>query len=158
MRIKLRGASDLEKEYAIDVVNFCCSLLMSKRLQENLDITVKFIPGLFEASRQCGNCIWEDDYVRPKEFTIEIDPTQDKRTIIETLCHELVHVKQFATGEMRDLQSDTDIVNWKGKRYNRTKYHYFDLPWEIDAHGREVGLFVRWAESRKLGHLQWTQV
>jgi hypothetical protein len=74
------------------------------------------------------------------------------------LCHELVHVKQFATGEMRDLQSDTDIVNWKGKRYNRTKYHYFDLPWEIDAHGREVGLFVRWAESRNLGHLQWTQV
>ena len=61
MRIKLRGASDFEKEYAIDVVNFCCSLLMSKRLQENLDITVKFIPFAAKVVRlRSFNCLLVD--------------------------------------------------------------------------------------------------
>jgi len=158
MKVKLKNATEFEKQHATDVVKFCCSMLMSKRLYEKLEITVNFVPGLHEASLNCGNCVWEDDFVRPKEFTIEIDSAQDKRTIIETICHELVHVKQFATGEMRDLMSDVNLVNWQGKRYDRRKLHYFDLPWEIDAHGREVGLFVRWAESRQLGHLPWTQV
>jgi hypothetical protein len=35
---------------------------------------------------------------------------------------------------------------------------YYDLPWEIEAYGREVGLFVRWAEKNKLAGQEWTQV
>ena len=27
---------------------------------------------------------------------------------------------------------------------------YWDLPWEIEAHGREVGLFIRYCEENKL--------
>ena len=37
------------------------------------------------------------------------------------------------------------------------KDDYFERPWEIEAHGRELGLFVRWAEANQLGHLKWTQ-
>jgi hypothetical protein len=45
-----------------------------------------------------------------------------------------------------------------GKTYNPEKTSYWDLPWEIEAHGRETGLFIRWAEKEHLGHLKWTQM
>ena len=45
-----------------------------------------------------------------------------------------------------------------GKTYNPTKIDYWDLPWEIEAHGREVGLFVRYCEANKLGGQKWTQI
>ena len=67
----------------------------------------------------------------------------------------MVHVKQFAKGEMRDL-SGAEKVSWNGERYDLSADEYFDRPWEIEAHGRELGLFIRWAEKNKLGHLKWT--
>ena len=73
----------------------------------------------------------------------------------ESMCHEMVHVKQFAKGEMRDL-SGAEKVSWNGERYDLSADEYFDRPWEIEAHGRELGLFIRWAEKNKLGHLKWT--
>ena len=47
-------------------------------------------------------------------------------------------------------------VRWKGSDYTREATDYYDLPWEIEAHGRECGLFIQWAENHKLGHLKWT--
>jgi len=63
-----------------------------------------------------------------------------------------VHVKQYARRELHPVH-DT----WCGKTYNPKKVSYWDLPWEIEAHGREVGLFVRWAEENNLGSQNWTQ-
>jgi hypothetical protein len=45
-----------------------------------------------------------------------------------------------------------------GKTVNPEKVSYWDLPWEIEAHGRELGLFVRWAEKEGLADKKWTQV
>ena len=41
--------------------------------------------------------------------------------------------------------------------YYKDGIDYWDEPWEIEAHGRETGLFVRWAEKHKLGKRKWTQ-
>ena len=58
--------------------------------------------------------------------------------------------------EMRDL-AGAERVSYNGKKYELDKDDYFERPWEIEAHGRELGLFVRWAEANQLGHLKWTQ-
>ena len=63
----------------------------------------------------------------------------------------MVHVKQYAR---KELKQDYD---WLGKTYSPKKVSYWDQPWEIEAHGRETGLFVRWAEANKLGNKKWTQ-
>jgi hypothetical protein len=34
---------------------------------------------------------------------------------------------------------------------------YWDRPHEIEAHGRETGLFIRWCEQEGLGHMKWTR-
>jgi len=47
---------------------------------------------------------------------------------------------------------------WLGKTINPKKVSYWDLPWEIEAHGREVGLFVRYCEENKLGKYKWTNM
>jgi hypothetical protein len=72
---------------------------------------------------------------------------------LETVAHEMVHVKQYARRELHPVYN-----MWCGKTYNPEKVSYWDLPWEIEAHGREVGLFIRWTEENKLGHLKWTQM
>ena len=38
---------------------------------------------------------------------------------METICHEMVHVKQFARGEMKDIMSSASKVRWKGSDYTR---------------------------------------
>jgi hypothetical protein len=64
----------------------------------------------------------------------------------------MVHVKQYAR---RELHPADDV--WMGKTYNPKKISYWDLPWEIEAHGREIGLFIRYCETHKLSKYKWTQ-
>ena len=41
---------------------------------------------------------------------------------------------------------------------NHSNYEYWDKPSEIEAHGREVGLFITWAEQNNVAHKKWTQI
>jgi hypothetical protein len=75
---------------------------------------------------------------------------------MESIAHEMVHLKQYAVGEMRDTDHH-NIVRWKKKSIDLTKWQYWDRPWEIEAHGKELGLFIRWAEHNDLSKESWTQ-
>jgi len=77
------------------------------------------------------------------EYEIDVKRTLDMRTMLTTLAHELIHVKQYQQGELtQDNEQGID---------------YWDRPSEIEAHGRETGLFIRWCEQERLGHLKWTR-
>jgi len=97
-----------------------------------------------------GYCLELDNN---RTFEIEVDRSLTLRKMLETVAHEMVHVKQYARNELSPYGSI-----WCGKTYNPKKVSYWDLPWEIEAHGRETGLFVRWAEKENLGNLKWTQL
>jgi hypothetical protein len=32
------------------------------------------------------------------------------------------------------------------KKYDMSNIDYWDFPWEIEAYGRQLGLFIRWCE------------
>lgn len=51
-----------------------------------------------------------------------------------TLAHEMVHVRQFAKGQLKFAKGSTRI--WMGKTYTK-KTKYLDQPWEIDAFARQ---------------------
>jgi hypothetical protein len=36
------------------------------------------------------------------------------------------------------------------KKVDTTKVNYWDQPWEIEAHGRAIGLVVQWSQDRKI--------
>ena len=143
MLITVTGGKPNQRKYVESMVEFCIQKLMPR--METLDITVK----LKTPKGAMGYCLETDN---KRTFEIEIDRNQTLRPLLETVAHEMVHVKQFAR---RELHPSTDT--WYGKTYNPKKVSYWDLPWEIEAHGREVGLFVRWCEENDLGKYKWTQ-
>ena len=73
---------------------------------------------------------------------------------LSTLAHEMVHVKQWATGEMKELVRQNK-TRFKGELFGNTEYWF--RPWEIEAHGIEKGLFVKWAEATGVSKQKWTQ-
>lgn len=120
--------------------------------QKKMRITVNFKKELFSKQDMYGNCIWEDDSFRPEEFTIEMEPDQKLGLLLNTLAHELVHVKQWAKGEYYQLWREKNVYKFNGKRYDCEKVDYWDTPWEIEAHGRAIGLVVQWAKAKDIKH------
>ena len=155
MQIKCTGGTKNQKTYGKSIALFSAGKLMHKNLIENLKLHIKFSNTLFANEGNLGNIMWEDDNYKPREFVMEIDTTVRLRRILESIAHEMVHLKQFAKGEMRDMMT-ADKTEWMGESLHSRSLDNYDLPWEIEAHGRETGLFVRWAEAHKLGKRRWT--
>ena len=144
MLITVTGGKPNQRKYVESMAEFCIQKLMPR--MRTLDITIK----LKTPKGAMGYCLETDN---KRTFEIEIDRNQKLRPLLETVAHEMVHVKQFAR---RELHPSKDT--WYGKTYNPKKTSYWDLPWEIEAHGREVGLFVRWCDENNLGKYKWTQI
>ena len=133
--ITVNGGSRNQKKYAFSIADFVCKKFdMSPTIEINFRRMTK--------DENYGYCCHLDDH----EFEIDVKRTLPMREMLITLAHELVHVKQYVRGELTedDHRDEKDSDYW-------------DCPWEIEAHGREIGLFVRWAEEQELGHLKWTQ-
>ncbi len=143
MFIEVIGGSKSQKNHVEKMVAFCAKKLMPKM---NLDITIN----LCKPTGAMGYCCEADN---KRTFELEIDKSQSLRALLETVAHEMVHVKQYAR---RELDPNKEV--WMGKTYNPENVNYWDLPWEIEAHGREVGLFVRYCEENKLAKYKWTQL
>jgi hypothetical protein len=153
-------------KYVEDIAYFCIFKLMPR--MKNLDITIEFKNKLVSDEGVYGSAYSEDSRTKnPREFRIEVDSALKMRALLQTICHEMVHVKQYARNEL-DLGMDFDLAEdgcglvakkysiWHGERVGNLDY--WDQPWEIEARGRECGLFIRWAEARKLANKEWTQV
>jgi len=144
MLITVTGGKPNQRKYVESMVEFCVKTLMPR--MKTLDITIK----LKTPKGAMGYCLELDNN---RQFEIEVDRTQSLRLLLETVAHEMVHVKQYARRELHPVHN-----TWCGKTINPKKISYWDLPWEIEAHGREAGLFVRWCEENDLGKYKWTQV
>ena len=120
--------------------------LMGKRLMGSLDLTINLKKNLLSKEGNEGSAIWDDDGVRPREFTIELDSTVKIRNLLITLAHEMVHIKQWAKGEMYEYVKSPMV------RFHKTKFelddtNYWEYPWEIEAFGRQLGLFIMFCED-----------
>ena len=143
MLIKTTGKpSNISLAQCKEAVKFYGKMLLGN-LYNKIELTIRF-DNLKKQGAQ-GFCIWEDTNRYSREFTIEIDRALDKKPILLALAHEMVHVKQFAKGEMIDYLK-SNKTRWKGKIIEIDKIHYWDQEWEIEAHGREMGLYVRFME------------
>lgn len=156
MHITVTGGTKRQRQLSTSIARFTAKQLMSKRLMQNLEVNIKLIPRLLEKEEVYGDSTWEDNNWRPREFTIQADSKLKLRRLLETIAHEMVHVKQFAKGEMVDVVR-ANKIRWQGQYFDDKDAEYYDQPWEIEAHGREVGLFVRWCEYKGFAKHQWTQ-
>lgn len=147
--INVTGGKEYQRNYVESITTFVVQKLMPRMRGLELNIKLKTI------HESCGYCLPTDDAdpQRPREFDIEIKKDLPLRTLLETVAHELVHAKQFARGELYQ-SSRTAKHRWQGEWLDKNP-EYWDLPWEIEAHGREVGLFVRWCEQNGYADKSW---
>lgn len=136
-----------EKAMLETAVRFFADRLMDPRMVRNLKIDIEVRRDL----NIDGECIDEDGVRNPRWFTIGLN-LQDINEMIKVLGHEMVHVKQHAKNE---LETGIAIAargglkvhsRWMGKIWKPKAKEdaYYDAPWEIEAYGREVGLFAKW--------------
>ena len=150
--IRVTGGSRSQKQHVIDMINFCTKKLMPRM---HLDITVK----LKDIGKDAyGYCLSDDEDSRPDRprcFELEIQKKLPLRKLLETIAHEMVHVKQYARGEL--YQSGiTGLHRWKGQWIKKDP-DYWDCPWEWEAMGRETALFIQYAEAHGFGKKKWVK-
>jgi hypothetical protein len=63
----------------------------------------------------------------PNSFLIEICRNTEEE-MLKSLGHELVHVLQYARGELNE-----QMTMWRGKKIDSEKIPYFEQPWEQEA-------------------------
>tara|TARA_R100001463_G_scaffold32217_1_gene72363 strand:+ start:354 stop:860 length:507 start_codon:yes stop_codon:yes gene_type:complete len=155
MRVRIH-AKGLDKTFRLamyGMTEYCMvKLIPSKRLRKNLEINIHMRP-----HAESGEAMLDEfaDRRRPRSFRVILDRSKmefndsgEERTdaevaleILKTLGHELVHVKQYAKGEL--TTDRTGALRYNGVHYYvNNLLEYFDLPYEIEAYGREKGLLV----------------
>lgn len=124
---------------------FYASLLITKRMAETVDLRIVCKNKLDDNAE--GYCQFISKDIGYREFEIEIEKNKPIEELLQVLAHEMVHLKQFATKELSNNLVPANISRWQGKNINEDLVNYWDLPWEIEAHGREKGLFYRFLDS-----------
>jgi hypothetical protein len=130
-----------------DAAKWFARRLLGERLYHNVEVKLVFNSKEL-GSNIYGYCDWNDDNHKARDFTITIDPNLGKRNMLLVIAHEMVHVKQYAKGELKDFVR-VSKVKWQGKVYDDNEIDYWEQPWEIEAHGREKGLYYKFLNSLK---------
>jgi len=129
---------------------FFANQLLDPRTVRNLVVDVEIRSKL---SVQ-GECVDEEGTRNPRFFTIALRSQRNVENMIKTLAHEMVHVKQHAKNELQTgfvvpSRGGLQVFSkWQGTvwRPKSKEDPYFDAPWEIEAYGREVGLYHKWVK------------
>lgn len=102
-------------------------------------LTVRSERGLVQRDQMRG--VVGPDPDDPNHIVMLLDSALSHENLIATLCHEMVHVKQFALGQAQiKYRGKKATFQWMGRSVNAC---YWDQPWEQDAWRREKVLASR---------------
>jgi hypothetical protein len=135
--INVIGSTKKKRALVESAVTFCISELMPRMRTLDVELTFKNI----KTERIVGWC-YEGDGNR--DFYIDVEKTLDDEEMVETVCHEMVHVWQGATRKMKDLTFGRKM--YMGKIYDDTTA-YEDEPWEIEAYEMQDKLLEKFKEE-----------
>lgn len=104
--------------------------------------------GLYQGLDVAGYCVRKDSSDIPY-YIIALDAGagEDEEDPMSVLAHEMVHVKQYVTGELVDKGKH---CLWKGAKFEEFEPNsedYFFSPWEVEAFGMQVGLYRLYVRS-----------
>ena len=140
--IEVTGGLKRDRMLAEEIVWFCLEKMLPRH--RALNITVKLTKTYEDGAK--GFCYQEDD---DRDFIVEIDHRLSRAEgideFIDTVCHEMIHVKQHAKKELIDRIRGGYRKLWKcrdGKYRNYMKTVYEKQPWEVEAH-RDSAKYMR---------------
>ena len=86
-----------------------------------------------------GYCDIVGEQYRPRQFLIELDTYMNEELYIQTLLHELTHLRQWVAGSLR--------VRYGKLCYSKEpveKYEYWHQPHEVEAREQEETLYLEY--------------
>ena len=122
--LAVTGSTKRKREIAESAMIHCISEVMPRMRTLDIELTLKKI----KDEEVVG---WCHEGENKREFFIDIEKSLDGEDLIETVCHEMVHVWQSATRKMKDLPFGRKM--YMGKVYDETTA-YEDEPWEVEAY------------------------
>ena len=120
------GGNKKQRELVNDVAYWCVNKLMPRMKKLDIEIQINNLK-----DNAVGYCMMQDDN---RTYEIEVDKKLDIEEMIVTVCHEIVHVKQYARNELG--------INDKNDGQN-----YFDLPYEKEAYKLQEILLKQYQEE-----------
>ena len=123
--VAVEGGNKTQREICEKVVHYMIGQLMPRMRTLDIDVQLKNLTG-----DAVGFCMMEENN---RQFTIEADRKMGIKDLVTTICHEMIHVKQYVRKEMTDNLVEGGQATWRGRKVNpNTKY--YDLPWEKEAY------------------------
>ena len=99
--------------------------------------------GLYTGMDLAGYCEYNEEEALPYCLIgIDITEEEGQDPPMSTLAHEMVHARQYVSGDLVDGSSAQ--CRWKGKDYEMPETSsddYYFTPWEIESYGLQVGLY-----------------
>lgn len=142
MKISVHRVSNREnRELLRDATHFFLTELIPARITKDLTVAVTVKSHLGNKWACCSS-------FTPRKFEIEIQPHKwVPSRLLKTLGHECVHIKQYATGEMKEIEHG--VTMWKRRKFNENEISYENQPWEIEASSNEWLLWQLWKDHLK---------
>lgn len=148
--IRINGKSNYVSSQEVTLATkWMIDHLLGSRLAKNLQIDVN----IKRLRNMRGECTWSDSHHRPRSFTISVSSTLRYESFLTTLAHELIHVKQYVKGELKDYVKYPGACKWKSKRihYDYDYYTHPTFPWEIEAYGYQSALYCKYLIAHNRG-------
>lgn len=147
--IKIYGNTKNRRKTIRKATQWMISYVMGDRLANNVSVDISFFSDMKLSSH--GEMWWIDTNSRPRYFEIVLNRNLSDRQLLKTLAHEVIHVNQYVTGDLKDFVCvKSQHSKWK-KRYIKTdgvgRIPYRQLPWEIEAFRDQNALFTRWKDN-----------
>jgi hypothetical protein len=146
MNVSIKGGSKTQQKLITDVAHWVANKVLGPRLSRVVDIDYH-IKRKLDADAWCT---WEDKGVCPREFSIEIRAAQTFPELILTVCHEMIHVRQMARGELKEVGiargGKHHYQVWKGKKV-RKNLAYAKHPWETESYKRQEPLAKQFVQE-----------
>lgn len=146
-KVVTRKLNPLQKKIAKSFCDFAMRKFMPRKC-DSITIRIHGSDTLFKDEYVYADVIYEESHC-PRDFKVRIDTTIDNETFIRSLAHECVHIKQWAKGEMKQYERDYKMTRWHKQKINHERVKYYDQPWEIEAHGREQGLYFEFIDCNE---------
>ena len=151
--IQVNGGRAWQRKLVAQAASFYLSELLSKRLSNNIYVEINLVRKYKDKTGTKGDCIWDDQRVRPREFEINLDSAMNMPGLLEGLAHECVHVRQYATGDLQDT-SNFETTLWKGEVLD-SNTPYYEQPWEKEAYSKEQGLYAGFLDEYGYRKRKW---
>jgi len=134
-KLKSKKRSHIE-----NIIRFCVLEMLNEKDWTGLEIEVNVTKSTAD-----GFCEYSDTNFSPKSFILEINKDLEGEELTKTVIHEMVHVKQYVKGQLKERYNPVHHHLWHKEMIIVNDDNFYSVPWEVEARELEQILFERYS-------------